>query len=646
MKNFLRILILQLFILIPLTAQDRCALVVGVNDYDVLSDLQAGVNDAEKIASYYSGLGFRTWLITDRREARMEKPSLQNFQRTMDNIRQLADDSPLEELVLFFAGHGVQIDGENYLCFPETDIPSRTGMISVDKYLIPLVRDMNAKLTMIYLDACRNDLGPVRAAGVERGLTMLPRGGSSSSGGDLVLFYAAKPGSFSYEKPDGTSGFFTDTLVEALQAPGTKTISDLFTYIRTALPERTETVYGRAQIPHLGGDFDLTGTFSKGRVDLSEYDTSASIYINASIPGSAIIVNGINRGQSPILVEHLNPGIVNIEAETAGYYASSRITLEAKKFERLDMEMLPDSGDIYIESVSFLDPSYANTEPADNSLAFLDKTSIMIDGQPWDKRKGMLITSVPPGAHDVCVKSPGWYYQGRYNVVREEPVKVNLVMEPVGNLNIQVPADSAVILYNRGLDLEILPDPAKGEIINLPDLPVGTWEMKVNHEDYKDYSRDFELSMGDDLFVSASMEYTERKKLETELKSLENNISLASRKYQLAETRYRRLKTGRWIATGAAAVLTGITTFFIAESYSNYQSYQTANTSDEAAYYRDLSTRQFQWAAGTGMGALTGFLLNIPFKIFGPETDLSRQELQNMKAEAAILKNKLTQLES
>ena len=83
----------------------------------------------------------------------------------------------------------------------------------------------------------------MRAAGVQRGLEVTGLEKTSSASRDIAIFYAAKPGSFSYEKPDGTNGFFTDTLIEALQSPTTSSISDLYTYIRTALPERTENEY-------------------------------------------------------------------------------------------------------------------------------------------------------------------------------------------------------------------------------------------------------------------------------------------------------------------------------------------------------------------------------------------------------------------
>jgi uncharacterized caspase-like protein len=194
-------------------ATGKCAVIIGVNKYDQLAALQAGVNDAEKIAAYYGGIGFKVWLLDDRQDTRMNQPGLANLQRVMDNVLSVTQGQEIKELVFFFAGHGVQIEGQNWLCFPETELSTKTGMLNVDTTLLPWIRNLGANLTMVYLDACRNELGGIRAAGVTRGLNIA---GSSPAKGDrnMAVFYAAKPGSFSYEKPDGSNGFFTDTLVE------------------------------------------------------------------------------------------------------------------------------------------------------------------------------------------------------------------------------------------------------------------------------------------------------------------------------------------------------------------------------------------------------------------------------------------------
>ena len=194
---------------------------------------------------------------------------------------------PLMSLCSFFAGHGVQIGSSSYLCFPETQPTDRTGMVPVDSLLVPWFREMEAKLTMVYLDACRDDLGPVRAAGITRGLDVkAQKVAGSANDCNLAVFFASKSGEYSYEKADGSGGFFTDTLLEGLNADTTTTVGELFSYLRQALPGKTDASYGHLQIPRLGGDVDLTVHFTKGKVDASLLDTGGRLYVDADQKGA------------------------------------------------------------------------------------------------------------------------------------------------------------------------------------------------------------------------------------------------------------------------------------------------------------------------------------------------------------------------
>ncbi len=66
-----------------------------------------------------------------------------NLERTLSNIMELSEGQSIDELVIFFVDHGVQINGSNYLCFPETDLIKEIWMLSVDKKLVPWIRDLS-----------------------------------------------------------------------------------------------------------------------------------------------------------------------------------------------------------------------------------------------------------------------------------------------------------------------------------------------------------------------------------------------------------------------------------------------------------------------------------------------------------------------
>ncbi|MGL1893661.1 MAG: caspase family protein [Spirochaetaceae bacterium] len=503
MNKFRLLIILFFMFSISFMSQalNRYAIIVGVNDYEILTDLQAGVNDAEKMASYYDGLGFKVWLMSDRQESKFDKPSLANIERVLSNINMLSQDQNIDELVIFFAGHGLQIKGENYLCFPETDITTDSGMLNVDQTLMPWIRDIKANLSMVYLDACRNDIGSMRAAGIVRGIEVVGVEKDEINTGNIAIFYAAKPGSFSYEKADGSNGFFTDTLIEALQSPVTNNISDLYTYIRTVLPERTESIFGRPQIPHLGGDFDLTVSFSKGNVDLTAFDTSGKIFVESSIEGATIKINGIIRGETPKLIENINPGNVFIEVESDDLYGSKQISLLAKEFQSIEIKLKEATGDVVISNLTTIDGNNGKTNISDIT-SLLKDTDIFIDGEKIESQSSSLIKFIKPGSRNIVIKGNGFYGESQISIEKNSVQNISFELNFVGDLYILNPKDS-VIKMNRKLDgFEIISEKTDKSNLELTDIPVGSWEVSVVREGYKTYIKEVEILQGEQVIIT------------------------------------------------------------------------------------------------------------------------------------------------
>lgn len=274
-----------------LSAQDglKLALVVGVNQYDRLSPLRVAVNDALNVTAHFQAAGFdQVWTLSDMGTTPISRPSLVNFQILMENVEKLSTTETISELVVFFAGHGVQIEGQNYLCFPEADLQGKRGLLSVDRELIPWLRRVPARLALTFLDACREDLGPTRSAGVTRGL-VLPPSISATPGRNIMVAYSARPGEFAYEKPDGSGGFFTEVFLEALRKADQLTISQLAQFLRTQLPQQTQQVFGKLQMPSFGGDFDPEATLTS-TVRL-ESKAQSLLRLHSDCPVAALYLN-------------------------------------------------------------------------------------------------------------------------------------------------------------------------------------------------------------------------------------------------------------------------------------------------------------------------------------------------------------------
>jgi len=191
---------------------EQVALVIGNNDYE-FSPLENAVNDATKVAGVLKQKGFKVILKTNLTYARM-KEAVREFENELAAKKDVG--------LLFYAGHGVQIKGENFL-IPVNNQEMRDEMDVQDKAInvddiTQRMTQSKVKLSVVILDACRdNPFKPTatrsRSMGMTRGLTPM----QAAEG--MVIAYATDPGSTASDG-DGGQGLYTSYLVETLQEPG------------------------------------------------------------------------------------------------------------------------------------------------------------------------------------------------------------------------------------------------------------------------------------------------------------------------------------------------------------------------------------------------------------------------------------------
>lgn len=189
---------------LPQKSINAYALVIGNAAYAGSGRLTNPVNDARSIAAKLRELGFKVTEVMDADRNKLVS-ALALFSRT-------ASDADLS--LLFYAGHGVQITGINYMLPVDLNLNDLTQAplqgISlndvVDKYL-------PGKTKLVFLDACRdNPLMQVASRGVSRGLAPI-----NVSEGTLIS-YATKDGSVAQDG-DGKNSPFTSALLEHIGDP-------------------------------------------------------------------------------------------------------------------------------------------------------------------------------------------------------------------------------------------------------------------------------------------------------------------------------------------------------------------------------------------------------------------------------------------
>ncbi len=230
-QTFTALVVLLLALSAPALAAERVALVVGNAAYEQeIAALKNPVNDATAVAAALRRLGFEVIEGMDLSE--------DDF---YDKIIEFDDAGRGAKMALFFyAGHGLQVDGRNYLAPVDLKLETRQDLRRHAIELAAVLEVMRSETNLLILDACRNNplaaelartLGLSRAAVASRGLARV-----DSASGTLIA-YATEPGAVA---ADGTGDHspYTAAFLEHLETPGLS-VQDLFTEVTASVLKRT-----------------------------------------------------------------------------------------------------------------------------------------------------------------------------------------------------------------------------------------------------------------------------------------------------------------------------------------------------------------------------------------------------------------------
>jgi Tfp pilus assembly protein PilF len=218
--------------LLAQNAEPRCALVIGNGNYSAFGKLANPPNDAADIAETLKSLGFAVTLLRDADLQAMEQAVIQFGNALSASSGSIG--------FFYYAGHGVQSNGINYLIPVNADIPGeaflRTKALAVQSLLDTLQLAAN-KLNVVVLDACRNNPFSWSRAGT-RGLTVVSQQPPGS-----ILAYATSAGSVAADGT-GRNGIFTGALLKNLS---TLELSIFDVFLRTGADVKAAT--NGAQVP-------------------------------------------------------------------------------------------------------------------------------------------------------------------------------------------------------------------------------------------------------------------------------------------------------------------------------------------------------------------------------------------------------------
>ena len=253
-------------------ADKRVAFVVGNGAYKNVTQLPNPPMDAKAIASLLRGMGFDVVEGSNLARDTMSTKLLEFSKRT-----QGADVA-----LFFYAGHGIAVDGVNYLLPVDADIKTIADVklgnaINIDDALEQTLA--GAKVKLVFLDACRdnpfaakikeNAAQAKRSVTIEKGLAEM-----KSAEGTLISF-ATGPGQTALDGPEGTHSPFTNALLAHLPEKGVE-IQQVMTEVRAEVHEQTN----NGQLPwgntNLIGSVYLNGTPAPAAPGPAQASTSAA----------------------------------------------------------------------------------------------------------------------------------------------------------------------------------------------------------------------------------------------------------------------------------------------------------------------------------------------------------------------------------
>ena len=252
---------LTLLILAPLPAlAEKVALVIGMGAYQHVVQLKNTINDARNVGATLEKAGFKVTYAIDASQSEL-----------LDTMQTFSFDAETAEIALiYYAGHGVEASGENYLIPVDAQVKSNKDVQRVGVSLAQMLKAVESarKMRVVILDACRNnpfgDLidTTVKADPAKAGTDSRSAGPSglapvNPDQGTMVAF-AAKEGQVALDGVGGDSPYAT-ALMDVLGQPDLE-ISLMFRKVRDEVLKATQNLQEPYTYGSLSGEpFFLAG---------------------------------------------------------------------------------------------------------------------------------------------------------------------------------------------------------------------------------------------------------------------------------------------------------------------------------------------------------------------------------------------------
>ncbi len=275
--------------------EKRVALVIGNNNYKSLSPLKNPINDAKALKKILEKRGFEVMYESNIKKSNMRKV-VKEFSEKLKNSG---------VGLFFFAGHGVQVDGRNYLIasdstFANDDADAIEYEAVALNYVLKKMKRAKNRLNIVILDACRNN--PFGNRGSSGGLA------SVSNARGMFIAYATEAGGVTKDGRSGSNGIFTKYLVKNMQVEGLS-IEEVFKRVRRDVHRATNGEQSPGVYNQILGDFYFT----------LPKNLRAAFQLSIETKPKSANVEIVNIGKKYSQNMKLKRGVYNIKVSKSGY---------------------------------------------------------------------------------------------------------------------------------------------------------------------------------------------------------------------------------------------------------------------------------------------------------------------------------------
>ena len=214
MKKF-KITVIIFLLAFYVSAQEKFALVIGNSNYTNFDKLNNPANDAVDMKNALESLGFHVVHLSDS--------NLNRMKAGVTDLKEKLSVARYSYGFFYFAGHGVQSSGENYLIPVDANIQNVNMLPQLTlpvEFVLSELEGAGNELNVIVMDTCR-DLPSAFKPSASRGLTVVTHQPSGS-----IIVYATKSGRTALDG-SGRNGLFTSQLLRHIVTPGIE-VKELF----------------------------------------------------------------------------------------------------------------------------------------------------------------------------------------------------------------------------------------------------------------------------------------------------------------------------------------------------------------------------------------------------------------------------------